>query len=108
MLIAPDKEHISAKERVSARVSSRVLDTIKEAANLVGATVSQFVASAAFKEAQSVLERERTINLTQQDAKIFFDMLETPPEANKKLKDAIHNHRESPPHDKDRGTQQGA
>lgn len=46
------------QERIGARVPPEVYATLTRAAELLGATVNQFLVQSALKEAQSVIERE--------------------------------------------------
>ena len=50
-----------ARKRITARVSDKVRVTLEQAAELLGATVNQFVAVTAYQEAQRVIERESVI-----------------------------------------------
>jgi uncharacterized protein (DUF1778 family) len=75
--------------RVSARVPSHVYITLRQAAELSGATLNQFLVQSAFEKAQLIIEQERVINMTQQSAGIFFDAIEKPPAPGKKLKKAV-------------------
>ncbi len=83
------------EERISARVTRDVHSTLQEAADMVGATVNQFLVQAALKEAQGIIERERIVQLTQRDAKVFFRVLERPPEPKAKLRSAVAAYRKS-------------
>jgi len=58
----------------------------------VGATLNQFLVSAAIEKANAVFEQERVINLSAESAKIVFDLMENPPEPNKYLKRAMQPH----------------
>jgi len=77
------------RKRITARVSGRVQHTLERAAELLGATVNQFVVQTAYLEAQRVIERESLIRLSQQDARKIFSLLDNPPKPNKRLKDAV-------------------
>ena len=77
------------RKRITARVSENVRDTLEQAAELLGATVNQFVVQTAYVEAQRVIERESVIRLSQKDAQKVFSLVENPPKANKRLKDAV-------------------
>ena len=74
--------------RVSARVTSRVYETLAQAAELSGATMNQFIVQSAYEKAQEVIEKERFIRMTTRSASVFFEALENPPEPTKKLKQA--------------------
>lgn len=78
--------------RVTARVPEKVRETLEEAAELSGATLNQFVVQAALKEAQKVLEEQKTIELSEADAERIFELLENPPTASEKLKAALDKH----------------
>lgn len=75
--------------RITTRVPAQLHNTLAEAAELTGATLNQFVVQSAFQEAQRILERETTIRLSREDARMVFSLLEHPPKANKFLKGAI-------------------
>jgi uncharacterized protein (DUF1778 family) len=77
------------RKRITARVSNRVCDTLEQAAELLGATVNQFVVQTAYVEAQRVIERESVIRLSQSDAHKILSLLDHPPKPNKRLKDAV-------------------
>ena len=83
------------EEHISARVTQDVHSTLRQAAEMVGATVNQFLVQTALKEAQNIIERERTIQLTQRDAKVFFGMLDRPPKPKAKLRAAVAAYRKS-------------
>jgi uncharacterized protein (DUF1778 family) len=80
------------RKRITARVSDSVRDTLEQAAELLGATVNQFVVQTAYVEAQRVIERESVIRLSQQDAQKILALLDRPPKPNKRLKDAVKTH----------------
>jgi len=77
------------RKRITARVSGSVRDTLEQAAELLGATVNQFVVQSAYLEAQRVIERETLIRLSQKDAQKILGLLDTPPAPNKRLKAAV-------------------
>ena len=77
------------RRRITARVSDSVRDTLEQAAELLGATVNQFVVQTAYLEAQRVIERESVIRLSQKDARRVHALLDNPPKPNKRLKDAV-------------------
>ena len=81
------------RKRITARVSDNVRDTLEQAAELLGATVNQFVVQTAYVEAQRVLERESVIRLSQRDARKILALLDHPPKPNQRLKDAVKTRR---------------
>jgi uncharacterized protein (DUF1778 family) len=84
-------EHVleEPRKRITARVSDTVRVTLEQAAELLGATVNQFVVQTAYQEAQRVIERESVIRLSQKDARKVLALLDNPPKPNKHLKDAV-------------------
>ena len=84
-------EHVLEKprKRITARVSDTVRVTLEQAAELLGATVNQFVVQTAYQEAQRVIERESVIRLSQKDARKVLALLDNSPKPNKRLKDAV-------------------
>jgi len=77
------------RKRITARVSDNVRVTLEQAAEILGATVNQFVVQTAYQEAQRVIERESVIRLSQKDARKVFSLLDHPPKPNKRFKDAV-------------------
>ena len=77
------------KVRITARVTTEMRDALKQAAQLQGATLNQFVVQSAYQEAQRILERETVIRLSQRDARRVFSLLDDPPKPNKQLKEAV-------------------
>ena len=83
------------RKRITARVSGTVQKTLEEAAELLGATVNQFVVQTAYQEAQRILERESVIRLSRADARRVLCLLESPPQPAAAMKRAIRAHRGS-------------
>lgn len=83
------------RSRISARVPTGVQARLEEAAELVGATVNQFVLQAALKEADRVIEYERVIVPSARDAKMILDLLDNPPAPNAKLRAALKRYRDA-------------
>lgn len=79
--------------RVVARIPPAVKETLQQAADLSGATLNQFLVQAALKEANQILETERTIVLSERDAQKVFDLIENPPIPNQQLLAAVDRHR---------------
>ena len=77
------------RKRITARVSENVRETLEQAADLLGATLNQFVVQTAYQEAQRVLERESIIHLSQKDARRILSLLDAPPKPERALKEAV-------------------
>ena len=84
---------IANNERITARVSEQIKETLIAAADLTGATLNQFLVQAALEKAERVIEKDKLIHLSQQDAEFFFDVLDNPPEPNNKLTNAVNNYK---------------
>lgn len=80
---------LNERGRISARVSSAVQEKIQDAADIVGATLNQFLIQASLERADQVIERERIITLSKRDSAMFADMLVTPQAPNKALAKAL-------------------
>jgi uncharacterized protein (DUF1778 family) len=80
---------IVERGRISARVSAAVAETLNEAADLTGTTLSSFVVQAALKEAQRVIDREKTIYMSNRDVAMLLDLLDNPPPPNAALSKAF-------------------
>jgi uncharacterized protein (DUF1778 family) len=77
------------RERITARVSSSVAETLNEAAELAGTTLNNFVVQAALKEAHRIIDRERTIYVSNNDVAMLLNLLENPPPPNEALTKAF-------------------
>lgn len=80
-------------ERITARVSEQIKETLIAAADLTGATLNQFLVQSALEKAENIIEKDKLIHLSNKDAQLFFDALENPPEPNTKLINAIKNYK---------------
>ncbi len=85
----------SNNQRVAARVSEKVYATLSQAAELTGATLNQFLVQSAYEKAQQIIEKERSVKMTERSATAFFEALEHPPEPTEKLKKAVRRYRKS-------------
>lgn len=86
---------IAAEERgrITARVSSLLVEKLQEAADLSGATLNQFLVQAAVEKADRIIERERAIRFTVEDAAMFIDMLDNPRAPNEALAKAYERYK---------------
>ena len=82
-----------AEKRFQTRMPYRVHEKLTSAAALSGATLNQFVVQTALEKANSVLERERVLNLTLSDAEKIFEAIENPPPPNDRLIEAAQSYR---------------
>lgn len=84
---------VTSNERITARVSEQIKQTLTAAADLTGATLNQFLVQAALEKAEHIIEKDRLIHLSKNDAKVFFEALENPPEPSANLINAVKNYR---------------
>lgn len=86
--VKPERE-----ARLAARMPQEIQERIQEAASITGSTINEFLVSAALDKANAILERERTINLNFESAKIVLDLIADPPEPNEALRKAMQRRR---------------
>jgi uncharacterized protein (DUF1778 family) len=79
--------------RITATVPAHVRATIEEAAALRGISVGAFVAEAAARTAEQVIEKEQLIELSREDAQMIMAPLENPPPPNAALLEAAEFHK---------------
>ena len=72
-------------KRLTTRITDHVQEKLQMAADLVGATLNQFVVQAALEKADKVIESESTIVLTRRESLRLLEMMENPPLRNKKF-----------------------
>jgi uncharacterized protein (DUF1778 family) len=82
-------------QRVSARVTPKVYETLSQAAELTGSTLNQFIVQSAYEKARSIIENESIIKMTARSASAFFDALDNPPKPNAKLKKAVKEYQDT-------------
>ena len=85
--------NIISNERITAWVSEQIKQILTVAADLTGATLNQFLVQAALEKAEHIIEKDKLIQLSKNDAEVFFGALENPPEPNAKLMNAVKNYR---------------
>lgn len=79
-------------ESISAEMTAPVRARIEEAAAWRGVPVGSFVIEAATRAADEVLEHERLIQLSREDAERILALLENPPAPNAALRKAADAH----------------
>jgi len=71
--------------RLVARVPQDVQEFVKNAADISGATLSQFIVEAVTSKARKVIDSEQNIQLTMKGAEAVFAALDNPLPINNKL-----------------------
>jgi uncharacterized protein (DUF1778 family) len=74
-----------AGKRLTTRITEHVQEKLQVAADLVGATVNQFVVQAALEKAEKVIGSESTIVLTRRESLRLLELMENPPPRNEKF-----------------------
>ncbi|MBN9460322.1 MAG: DUF1778 domain-containing protein [Burkholderiales bacterium] len=80
---------MTATARFDLKMNAEDKDVIAKAAALTGTTMAGFVRAAAREKAQSLLEREARIRLSQHDFAAFAAALDTAFSPNPALEDAL-------------------
>lgn len=73
--------------RITARVSSQIEEILKEAADLTGMLVNQFMIQASVEQAKKIIDRELFIKISRADAELMQQILNKPPQPNTALVD---------------------
>ena len=82
-----------SQQGITARIPRQACARIEEAAAWRGVSVGSFVAEAAAKEAEQVIEKERLLQLSRQDADLLASLLDDPPAPNAAMRKAVQAHR---------------
>jgi uncharacterized protein (DUF1778 family) len=72
-------------DRITNRVPQPIAKKLQEAAELTGATLNQFMVQAALEKAEKVLEREKIIHFSLNDAAMIINLLDNPSKPNAAL-----------------------
>jgi uncharacterized protein (DUF1778 family) len=85
--------------RITARVTAYAQQLIEQAAEMTATTTNQFVAQAALREAERILEEHSNIRLSIRDAQRFLDAIDNPQPIPDRLAASLRNHLEATKHD---------
>ncbi|MBV2193392.1 MAG: DUF1778 domain-containing protein [Azonexus sp.] len=72
-------------KRLTTRITDHVQEKLQAAADIVGATLNQFVVQAALEKAEKLIESETTLALTRRESLRLLEMIENPPPRNEKF-----------------------
>jgi len=79
----------TALPRITARVDIDTQELLSQAAAIAGmSSINSFVLSAAVEKAKTIMERERALQLSQQDTMTLMAALDQPAKPNSKLQSA--------------------
>lgn len=84
MAQTPTKE----SSRLALRISADEKALLKRAAALSHTDVTTFVLQTVLPAAESIIERQERLQLSEQELRRMFELLENPPEPNEKLLEA--------------------
>jgi uncharacterized protein (DUF1778 family) len=76
---------IENSDRITNRVPQAVSLKLQEAAELTGATLNQFMVQASLEKAEKIIEREKTIYFSMNDAAMIIQLLDNPSKPNAAL-----------------------
>ncbi len=74
-----------ANERISIRTTPQAKSVIEQACQMAGVSMNSFIMDNAYQKALALLERERSIKLTADEWDRALEILDNPPEPNKKM-----------------------
>ena len=83
------------RPRITARVDTDTQNLLTQAAALAGiSSINSFVLSAAIEKAKEIIERERSIKLSQRDALVLIEALDAIPKPNARLQQASRHYKD--------------
>lgn len=83
------------RPRITARVDTDTQNLLTQAAALAGiSSINSFVLSAAIEKAKDIIERERSIKLSQRDALVLIEALDATPKPNARLQQASRHYKD--------------
>jgi len=86
---------MTTRPRITARVDTDTQELLSQAAALAGmSSINSFVLSAAIEKAKKIMERERSLKLSQRDALMLVEALDTPSKPNARLQQASRRYKD--------------
>ena len=86
---------VKSDVRLVARVTPELHQMVNKAADLTGATITQFLIEAATEKATTIIEKMSLMHLSNRDAIAVFDALENPQNPTKELNELWINYKKS-------------
>jgi len=81
-------------DRLEARISAEEKALLKQAADLQGCSLTEFVVRSAHEAARKAIKEHKLMSLTARDTETFVKALLKPPAPSKKLKRAAERYKE--------------
>ncbi|WP_215404766.1 DUF1778 domain-containing protein [Janthinobacterium sp. JC611] len=72
-------------DRITNRIPQTITLKLQEAAALTGATLNQFMVQASLEKAERIIDREKTIHFSKNDAAMIISLLDNPSPPNAAL-----------------------
>ncbi|PJG83338.1 DUF1778 domain-containing protein [Caviibacterium pharyngocola] len=79
--------------RLETRLKPEIYEMVKQAAQITGRTITDFVAASLYAEAKKTIEEYSMIKLSLADQERFLQALNQPNEPNKAMKKAEERHK---------------
>lgn len=79
--------------RLDIRTTHSAKETLEQAANMVGTTLSAFMLDSAMSRARDIIAQNQTIHLNHKESERFVSFLQQPPKPNEKLKALFKKHK---------------
>ncbi|OGV42150.1 MAG: hypothetical protein A3F46_07135 [Legionellales bacterium RIFCSPHIGHO2_12_FULL_42_9] len=89
----PSIKYNHETERLETRISSDKKKLLKNAAELSGRTLTDFVVSSAYEAAVRVIQEYQQLHLTAADRDVFIQILLNPPKASNNLLKAVKGYK---------------
>lgn len=92
-MVHPAAKKTSEIERFEARISADKKNVLKNAADLSGRTLTDFVINSAYEKAIRVIQEYQQLHLSVKDRDIFIQALLNPPSPSDKLTNAVKKYK---------------
>lgn len=84
---------VTTLPRITARVDADTQELLSQAAAIAGmSSINSFVLSAAIEKAKKIIASERSMNLSQRDARMLVDALDEPGQSHSRLQQAARRY----------------
>lgn len=83
------------RARITTRVTAYAQQAIEQAAEMTATTMNQFVAQAALREAERIIEDHTIIRLSTRDVNKFLDAIDNPTPVAERLAVSLKHHLET-------------
>ena len=81
-------------DTLKVRMDSTTLDLLERASTYVDLNKSKFIRQSIREKAAAIIAEHEKTRFTEEDWRMFFDMLDNPPEPTDRMKKAVRKYRE--------------